>query len=288
MNCRSDYHTTAAIADAPAMRFNGCMERSQKELAFIHDLYVTPDWTRRFAELVDKNVELEKAENLVYLNAGTGDHCFAIRERLSERTAIFGACESDDLLMIARDKAIAVRSDVDFSTLRYEDDSFDAVIADASMIPPVQVYEFFDHAIDIARSGASVTLFLPSAGSFGEVFSLLWEVFFNEDLGEHGDAAAEKISELHSVSALKTFASNAGLRNVRVEIATEIFEFDNGAAFVEAPLVSDFLMPHWLDMLTKDEKERVTEKLAQLIDTEDGTLSFRFSVKATVVTGKKS
>ena len=29
------------------------MEKTQKELAFLHDLYVTPDWTRRFAELAD-------------------------------------------------------------------------------------------------------------------------------------------------------------------------------------------------------------------------------------------
>jgi hypothetical protein len=93
---------------------------------------------------------------------------------------------------------------------------------------------------------------------------------------------------LHSVSALKTFAANAGLRNVRVETATEIFEFDNGVAFVASPLVADFLLPHWIDMLSEDEKERVSEKLAQLIDAEDGTLSFRFSIKATVVTGKKS
>lgn len=263
------------------------MEKSKKELAFIRDLYVTPDWTQRFADLVDKNTELEKAENLLYLNAGTGDHCFAIRERLDERTAIFGACENEDLLSIARDKAIAVRSDVDFSTLRYEEDSFDAVIADASLIAPAEFYEFFDHAIDIARTGACVTAFLPSAGSFGEVFSLLWEVFFSEDLGEHGEAAAEKISELISVSALKTFTTDAGLRNVRVETVTENFEFDNGDAFVESPLVANFLMPHWIDMLNEDEKERVIEKLAQLIDAEDGTLSFRFSIKATVVTGKK-
>jgi len=264
------------------------MEKSQKELAFIRDLYITPDWTQRFADLVDKNTDLTKAENLVYLNAGTGDHCFAIRERLDEQTAIFGACENEDLLLIARDKAMALRSDVDFSTIEFEEDSFGAVIGDASLIPPAEFDELFEQAIEVAKSGASVTVFLPSAGSFGEVFSLLWEVFFNEDLGEHGDAAGEKISELLSVSALKKLAADAGLRNARVETATEIFEFDNGAAFVEAPLVADFLLPHWLDMLDEDEKERVIEKLAQLIDAEDGTLSFRFSIKATVVTGKKS
>jgi len=269
------------------VRFNGYMEKSQKELAFIRDLYVTPDWTQRFTDLVDKNTDLAKAENVVYLNAGTGDHCFAIRERLDDEIAIFGACENEDLLLIARDKAIALRSDVDFSTIEFEEDSFGAVIADASLVAPDEVDELFQEAIEIAKTGASVTIFLPSAGSFGEVFSLLWEVFFTEELGEHGDAAAEKISELRSVSALKEKAANAGLRNARVETATEFFEFETSAAFVESPLVADYLMPHWLDMLNEDEKERVIEKLAQLIDAEDGDLSFRFSIKATVVTGIK-
>src|SRR5436190_3664190 len=109
------------------------MEKTQKELAFLRDLYVTPDWTRRFTELVDKNVKLDDAENVLYINAGTGDHCFAIREKLDEQAAVFGQCENDDLLSIARDKAIAVRSDVDFSTLNFEDDSFDAVVADATL-----------------------------------------------------------------------------------------------------------------------------------------------------------
>lgn len=263
------------------------MEKSQKELAFIRDLYVTPDWTQRFTDLVDKNTDLAKAENVVYLNAGTGDHCFAIRERLDDEIAIFGACENEDLLLIARDKAIALRSDVDFSTIDFEEDSFGAVVADASLIPPDEFEELFGQAIEVAKSGASVTIFLPSAGSFGEVFSLLWEVFFNEDLGEHGDAAAEKISELPSVSALKEKAANAGLRNARVETSTEVFDFDTSTAFIEAPLVADYLMPHLLDMLSEDEKERVIEKLARLIDAEDGPLSFRFSIKATVVTGIK-
>ena len=77
------------------------------------------------------------------------------------------------------------------------------------------------------------------------------------------------------------------MRNARVETSTEFFEFETSAAFIEAPLVADYLMPHWLDMLSEDEKERVIEKLAQLIDAEDGPLSFRFSIKATVVTGIK-
>jgi hypothetical protein len=39
--------------------------------------------------------------------------------------------------------------------------------------------------------------------------------------------------------------------------------------------------------MDEHEKRRVNEKLAQLIDAEDRDLSFRFSVKATLLTGEK-
>jgi hypothetical protein len=66
-----------------------------------------------------------------------------------------------------------------------------------------------------------------------------------------------------------------------------VFEYDDGAAFISSPLVSDFLIPEWLETLSEDEKEQVTNKLAQLIDVEEADLTFRFSVKATLLTGEK-
>ena len=41
------------------------MPKSQKELAFIRDLYVSPEWTRRFADLADKHLELDGVENIL-------------------------------------------------------------------------------------------------------------------------------------------------------------------------------------------------------------------------------
>jgi ubiquinone/menaquinone biosynthesis C-methylase UbiE len=276
------------IAEGHAVRLNEGMPKTQKELAYIRDLYVTPEWTRRFAELADKHLEFDDVENLLYINAGTGDHCFAIREKIDERTSVFGVCENADILAIAHDKAIAVRSDVDFSMTDHEDSAFDSVIADASLVAPGDVDEFLRNAVRITKPGGTVTFFLPSAGSFGEVFSLLWEVLFNEDLGDHGHDAETMISELATVSQLKEFAAHAGLEKLRTETANEIFEFTDGEEFIASPLVSDFLLPHWLETLGENEKEQVKEKLAQLIDAEDGTLTFRFSVKATVVTGTKA
>ncbi|NOT49363.1 MAG: class I SAM-dependent methyltransferase [Acidobacteria bacterium] len=263
------------------------MAKTQKERAFLRDLYINEEWTRRFTDLVDKNLVFKKAENVLYINAGTGDHCFQLREKLDDKIAIFARCESQELAAIARDKAIAVKSDVDFSTMRFDDDAFDIVVADATLIAPPEIGNFVSDAVRVTRPGGKTAVFLPSAGSYGEVFSLLWEVLFEEDLGEHGHAAEAMIAEIPTVSRIEEIASAAGLTDIKSYNAREVFEFENGEAFISSPLVADFLLSEWLKTLKKKDRERVNARLAKLIDAEDGDLTFRFSVKATLVTGEK-
>lgn len=264
------------------------MAKTERELAFIRDLNINENWTRRFTDLIDKHVGFKDAENILYINAGTGDHCIAIREKVDEKVSIFAKCENEELLKIARDKGAAVRSDVDFSLIEFEEGSFDAVIADASFTAPEDAEDLVSEAIRVARPGGEVAIVLPSAGSFGEVFSLLWEVLFNEDLGEHGRDAEAMISAIPSISDIEKMAADLGLADVKTESANEIFEYGNGAEFVASPLIADILLPRWLETLEDEDRESVTQKLAQLIDDEDGSLSFRFSVKVTLLTGKRS
>ncbi len=264
------------------------MAKSQKELAYLRDLYIQDDWTKRFTDLVDKHIDLSDSDNMLYINAGTGNHALAVGERFGEKTDIFATCEDEDVLTIARDKAAATRSEVDFSDIRFEDDSFDAVLADASFIRPSEIETFLEGVVRTARTGGDVAMFLPSAGSYGEVFSILWEILFNDDLAEHGHAVETMINELPTISRLEEIAAVAGLVNVNTETAPEAFEYENGAEFIASPLVADFLLPTWLDMLDENEKERVQKELAQLIDAEDGTMSFRFSIRATLLTGEKA
>lgn len=264
------------------------MAKTEKELAFVRDLYIHEEWTRRFTDLVDKHLKFSKEENFLYLNAGTGNHAFALREKLDKKIAVFAKCENDHALSIARDKAIALRSDVDFSTIRFEDDAFDSILADASFAGAAELRELLSESRRIARSGGKIAVFLPAAGSFGEVLSLLWEVLFNEDLIEHGAAIERVIRELPTLSDIEEMAKAEGLVNISTHSAKEIFEFKDGAEFINSPLVADFLLPDWLESLNDKEKERVNEKLAQIIDAEDGTLTFRFSVKVALVMGDKS
>jgi hypothetical protein len=263
------------------------MAKTQKELAFLRDLYIQDDWTKRFTDLVDKHMDLRDSENMLYINAGTGGHALAIHERFGEKTDIFASCENEDMLTIAKDKGAATRSPVDFSTIRFEDDAFDAVLADAMFVKPSQIGEFIDNTVRVARTGGDIAVFLPSAGSFGEIFSLMWEALFNEEMTEHGPAVEELIAELPPVWKVEELGERAGLVNINTQTSTEIFDYETSAEFLSSPLVADFLLPVWLETLDEDEKERVIKTLAHLIDTEDGSISFRFSVKATLLTGEK-
>ena len=264
------------------------MAKTEKELAFLRDLYIDEQWTQRFTALVDRRWKIaDVADNFLYLNAGTGNHCFAIREKMADETAMFAMCENDHLLNIARDKAIAMKSDVDFSTIRFEDDSFDSVLGDASLLPPSAIGELIADAARVAKAKARASVFFPAAGSFGEVFSLLWEALFKQELGDGGSAIEAMINELPTQTRVEELARAAGLTNVESFVETETLEYANGAEFIASPLIEDFLLPHWIDTLPDSDKERATAKLAELIDAEDAT-SFKFTVKACLVTGSKN
>jgi ubiquinone/menaquinone biosynthesis C-methylase UbiE len=263
------------------------MAKTQKELAFLRELYIAEEWTKRFTDLINKHFDFADGENLLYINAGTGAHAFELDEKFGSKVDIFATCQNEDILNIAREKAVAISSNVDFSMIRFEDDSFDAVLADASFVSPKAYEETLDEAVRVAKNGGNIGVLSVTAGSFGEVFSLLWEVLFNQNIGENGREAEQMIAELPTISDAEATAKRLGLENIKTFSGNEVFEFDNGSDFINSPLVEDFLLPVWLEPFADEEKPRITKGLSDLIDKEDGNLSFRFMVKALLLTGEK-
>jgi hypothetical protein len=260
------------------------MNKSQKELAFLRELAVEADWTARFTDIFDENFKFSGEEKILYVNAGTGSHALFLRQKLKEKAELFGVVENEELLHIAQAKAEAVRARVNFTEV-FPNENFDAVLADASFVRPEDLTDFLLEAIEL--SDGQVAFFLPTSGSFGEIFSFLWETLLNADLLEKGENVERLISEIPTVSELEELAAGAGLKNLQTVTKNEIFEFKNGADFLDSTLIADFLLPVWLEFLSEKEKSRVSENLAQTIDAEDGTMTFRFSVKATLVVGEK-
>lgn len=260
------------------------MSKTEKELAFLQDLYISTDWTERFTDLFGKDFDTKEFENILYINAGTGNHALALEEKLGEDTDLIAVCQNQELLRIAQAKADVVRSDIKF-TGDFPDEKFDAVIADASLVKPSELKEFMTEAAGFSRW--QIALLLPTAGSFGEIFSYLWQVLLELDWLDKSAEIENLLSEIPTAFRVEEMMRDLGFTKAEATTKNEEFEFENGAEFIAAPLVADFLFENWLDFLDETEKEQLSTKLAQLIDAECEGLSFRFAVKTTLVVGAK-
>jgi ubiquinone/menaquinone biosynthesis C-methylase UbiE len=182
--------------------------KSDKELAFLHDLYVAPDWGERFAELVDEHVKLPRAGRALYVASGTGGHALALRERAGEDVTMVCVDESEERLTLARVKAEAVKETAtefrhgQLEALAFEDEQFALVVGDASMIAPERLPEVLAEMVRVAAPGATVALNVVTASSFGEFFSVYWEALSNTGHLEQAAGVESLINELPTVSDL--------------------------------------------------------------------------------------
>ena len=269
--------------------------KSDKELAFLHDLYVATDWGERFAELVDQHVQLPKEGRALYVGSGTGGHALALAARGGAALELVGVEESEEQVTLARAKAAAVEGvGVDFrhaqlEDLAFEDEQFDLVVGDASLVAPERLPEMLAEMVRVAAPGATVSLSVVSASSFGEFFSVLWEALANTGYEEQAEGVGSLIAGLPTVSDVEALARREALEEVRSWTTIEEFDFASGREFLDAPLVQDFLLERWLDSLPEEEaRARVLDEVARIIDDDRHEIDFSLTVKATIVVGKKA
>src|SRR5687767_4026357 len=179
--------------------------KSDKELAFIHDLFIAPDWGERFAELIDEHVTLPNEGKALYLAAGTGGHAIALQERAGEKLQLVCLEENEECVEIARAKATTANDQTEFQfgqldQIPLPDNQFDLVIGNASLIRRHRVRDIFSEMVRVAAPGALIALALPTASSFGEFFSIYWEALHNTGLTELESGVEELITELPTVS----------------------------------------------------------------------------------------
>jgi hypothetical protein len=164
---------------------------------------------------------------------------------------------------------------------------FNLVIGDGSLIHSQRVPQMLAEMARVAAPGASVALVLPTFSSFGEFFSIYWEALHNRGLLDHEADVERLICTLPSVSAVEEMAEQAELNEIASWTRIEEFDYESGEQFLNAPLISDFLMQIWLENLPGESHQQVLEEFARLINEERHEAEFALSVKATLVTGKK-
>jgi hypothetical protein len=266
--------------------------KSQKELAFLYDLYIGTDWAERFAALVDERVELPKEGSALYVAAGTAGHALALKERDEELTLLC-VDENPECLEIAQAKAVALHQEAEFQredpqALSFADDQFDLVLGDASLTPPTKLKRMLAELVRVAKPGARVAMWFPTAASFGEVFSIYWEALTRAGLGDHSAAVENLINELPTIASAESWADQMDLESVTSTTAVEEFDFDSGEQFLASPLIADFLLPNWFQRVPADDQDRVIKELTKIIDEERHEAVFSLTLKATLIAGKKN
>lgn len=271
-------------------------DKTEKELAFLYDLYVATDWGERFAALADEHLKLPKRGEALYVAAGTGGHALALKERGGAELAIVGVDESEERVEIARTKAAALKATgqaefrvAQIEALPFEDDQFDLVIGDATLVAPERLPEMLTEMVRVAAPGATVALNVTTASSFGEFFSIYWEALINVGLHGEGGTVEALINELPTISAVEGLAQREALDEVQSWTSVEEFDFASGEEFLGAPLVSDFLSGRWLEPLPdKDARADVRREIERIINDERQESEFTLSIKATIVVGRKA
>ena len=272
------------------------LRETDKELAYLHELYVAPDWGERFAELIDEHVPLPKEGRALYVAAATGGHALALKERAGPDVTLVGVDESEERLALARVKAAAVKlgAQTEFrltqlEALDFEDDQFELVVGDASLVAPERLPEILAEMVRVAAPGGTVALNLPTASSFGEFFSIYWEALASTGLDAEAALGEHLITELPTVSDMELLAAREGLDEVQTWTRVEEFDYASGAEFLDAPLVKNFLLRGWLDPLADETAQaRVLAEITQIIDAERHEGEFSLSIKATLVVGRKA
>ncbi|HEY0404622.1 MAG TPA: methyltransferase domain-containing protein [Pyrinomonadaceae bacterium] len=268
--------------------------KSDQELAFLRELFVATDWGERFAALIDKHVVLPEKGQMLYVVAGTGGHALAMQERAGDDLLLACVDESEESLELARAKAAAVKADPEFhraqlEALPFEDEQFDLVVGDASLVAAERLPEMLNEMARVAASGASVALALATHGSFGEFFSVYWEALLKAGFEKHEHDVESLITEQPTIAALEKMAERADLEAVSTWTNTEEFNYSSGEEFFNAPLITDFLLKAWLESLPGDEAQaRVAQEAARIIDEERQDMDFTLTVKATIILGRKA
>ncbi|HEX8352310.1 MAG TPA: class I SAM-dependent methyltransferase [Pyrinomonadaceae bacterium] len=270
-------------------------QKSDKELAFLHDLYVATDWGERFAEMLDKHVALPPEGRALYVGSGTGGHALALAARGGAALDVVGVDESEGRVEIARAKAAAFEGagvgfrHAQLEALSFEDEQFDLVVGDASLVVPERLPEVLAEMVRVAARGATVSLSAVTASSYGEFFSVFWEALAGGGYDEQAAAVGSLIGGLPTVSDLETLARREALEGVESWTSIEEFDFPSGGEFLAAPLVRDFLLGRWLDSLPDEEaRAAVLADVERIIDDDRYEGDFSLTVKATVVVGRKA
>jgi ubiquinone/menaquinone biosynthesis C-methylase UbiE len=291
---QSPRNTSLSGPEARAIIFSKKSMRDEKELAYRYDLFIATGWRDRFDTLINENIKLPIEGEILDINCGTGAHAIELAERIQDKGEVIGVDPGSERIAVARAKALVKKLDnVRFeqsvaSELPFDNDRFDTVVGDGSMTKPDAIEALLIEMRRVCQPDGRVILKLATHGSFDEFFSIYWEALHETGIDDTAWSALEKlISERLTVSDVELMVERSGLRNIEGFTSKEEFSFESAEEFLISPLIEDYFLPYWFEIIPAQQQREVRQHLVSIIDRERHTGPFEVSIKATVITGLK-
>lgn len=277
---------------------NYSANKDPKELAYLYDLYFVPGWREPFDEFLDEEVKLPTEGKFLDAACGTGGYAIDLATRLGDKGQVIGIDDSAERLALANGKAeIKKMENVRFApgsleNLGGEDEDYDFVVADLSLISPAELPERLNDILlelkRVARHGATVVLKLATRGSFDEFYSIYWEALYEADLLEYTPQIEDLIKERLTAEQLEDAARDAGFTQIESLTRKNHFAYESAAEFFSAPLIENAFLGHWLGILASEsEEQEVRAALTRIIDRECQESDFEVSAKTTLLIAKR-
>jgi ubiquinone/menaquinone biosynthesis C-methylase UbiE len=268
--------------------------KSERELAYRYDLYVVPYWRESFDQMVMKHVEIPRRGSILQVNCGTGGLAIEMATSLGNRGDVLATDTQAERLGLARAKAeVKKLTNIIFldkspTDLGMEDYLFDLVVGDAALMPPEQIESMVAEMARLAEVDATVALLMLTHGSFGEVFSLLWEALYHCQLEDYTPRVEALINEYHTTSQAREMMQRQGLSHVHSFTEPDELDFASAQELFESPLIEDYFLDHWLEFLPDAAtRQRVINQMAEIIDRERQNAYVDISVKASLLVGRR-
>jgi ubiquinone/menaquinone biosynthesis C-methylase UbiE len=268
--------------------------RSDKELAYRYDLYVVPYWRESFDHMVIEHVKLPRTGSILEVNCGTGGLALQLAASIGSRGEVIATDSQAEQLELARAKAeVKKLNNVLFlhqspDRLDMEDYTFGLVIGNAALMPAEDIESLLAEMVRQTDEGATVALLMLTHGSFGEIFSLLWEALYLCQLDVYTPQVEALINEHLTTSQAQAMMERQGLSQVHSLTERRELDFASAQELFESPLIQDYFLDHWLDFLPDDAtRQRVIDTMAEIIDRERQEEYVEMSVKATLLVGQR-
>jgi ubiquinone/menaquinone biosynthesis C-methylase UbiE len=259
-----------------------------EKMARVYDEEILPIWSQRFGKMLLRGLDIPPKAMVLDVGCGTGYPTLEILKRIDDQSRIIAIDPVGALLDVARKKAgdlagkrIFFRSEAPVAKLAFADEVYDLVISNLGLLqlddPALALREF----ARVTKTGGTVAITLPLAGTYGEFFDIYREVLTKNDQHDVLERLELHIARIPDVETVVGWMEQAELEQVDLDLEEFSLLFKSSREFFFAPVIEFGPLSAWKEVAGKGQvMQEIFWHIKEAIDAYFSHRAFEITVKA--------